>query len=63
LGTAKEDVMTTTARGIFDGVDNGDEDMFPDPLSVTLADTWRTGPAKAFEHQYAGLVNATPIAS
>ena len=53
----------SVARAIFDGVDNGDEDIFPDPLSELLADSWRTGPAKAFEHQYAALVNATPIAS
>jgi NAD(P)-dependent dehydrogenase (short-subunit alcohol dehydrogenase family) len=53
----------SVARAIFDGVANGDEDIFPDPLSQMLADSWRNGPAKAFEHQYAALVNATPIAS
>ena len=53
----------SVARAIFDGVENGDEDIFPDPLSDMLADSWRNGPAKAFEHQYAALVNATPIAS
>ena len=53
----------SVARAIFDGVENGDEDIFPDSLSEMLADSWRNGPAKAFEHQYAALVNATPIAS
>ena len=53
----------SVARAIFDGVENGDEDIFPDPLSAMLADSWRNGPAKAFEHQYAALVNATPVAS
>ena len=53
----------SVARAIFDGVDNGDDDIFPDPLSELLADSWRNGPAKAFELQYAALVNATPIAS
>src|SRR6202521_814380 len=53
----------SVARAIFDGVENGDEDIFPDPLSEMLADSWRNGPAKAFEHQYAAVVNATPIAS
>jgi len=53
----------SVARAIFDGVENGDDDIFPDPLSELLADSWRTGPAKAFELQYAALVSATPIAS
>ena len=53
----------SVARAIFDGVENGDGDIFPDPLSEMLADSWRNGPAKAFEHQFAALVNATPIAS
>jgi hypothetical protein len=53
----------SVARAIFDGVENSDEDIFPDPLSELLADSWRNGPAKTFEHQYAALVNATPIAS
>jgi NAD(P)-dependent dehydrogenase (short-subunit alcohol dehydrogenase family) len=53
----------SVARAIFDGVENGDEDIFPDPLSASLAESWRSGPAKAFERQYAALVDATPIAS
>ena len=53
----------SVARAIFDGVENGEEDIFPDPLSASLAESWRNGPAKAFERQYAALVNATPIAS
>jgi NAD(P)-dependent dehydrogenase (short-subunit alcohol dehydrogenase family) len=51
------------ARAIFDGVDSGDEDIFPDALSATLAGSWRAGPVKALELQYAALVQATPIAS
>ena len=53
----------SVARAIFDGVDNGDEDIFPDPMSELLADSWRNGAAKALERQFAALVNATPIAS
>jgi hypothetical protein len=53
----------SVARAIFDGVENGEEDIFPDPLSASLAESWRSGPAKAFERQYAALVDATPIAS
>jgi NAD(P)-dependent dehydrogenase (short-subunit alcohol dehydrogenase family) len=53
----------SVARAIFDGVEHGDDDIFPDALSATLAESWRGGPAKALELQYAALVNATPIAS
>ena len=41
----------TAAAGIFDGLENGEEDIFPDPTSQTLADGWRTGVAKAFERR------------
>jgi NAD(P)-dependent dehydrogenase (short-subunit alcohol dehydrogenase family) len=46
----------SVARAIFDGVENGEEDIFPDPLSASLADGWRDGVAKAFERQNAALV-------
>jgi len=44
------------ARGIFDGLENMEEDIFPDPASQSIAEGWRTGVAKAFERQYAGFV-------
>jgi NAD(P)-dependent dehydrogenase (short-subunit alcohol dehydrogenase family) len=44
------------ATGIFDGLERGEEDIFPDPLSQTMAEGWRTGVAKAFERQNAALV-------
>jgi NAD(P)-dependent dehydrogenase (short-subunit alcohol dehydrogenase family) len=53
----------SVARGIFDGVENGDEDIFPDPASETMADSWRTGAAKALERRYAALVRAEPVTS
>jgi NAD(P)-dependent dehydrogenase (short-subunit alcohol dehydrogenase family) len=46
----------TVARGIFDGVENGEAEIFPDPLSATLAQSWRGGPAKALERQYAAML-------
>jgi NAD(P)-dependent dehydrogenase (short-subunit alcohol dehydrogenase family) len=51
------------ARGIFDGVDNGDEDIFPDPLSASIADNWRSGAAKALERQNAALAPAASAAA
>src|SRR5450755_1732001 len=44
------------AQGIFHGLKNKEEDIFPDPASQLIAEGWRTGVAKAFERQYAGFV-------
>ena len=57
--TPPEDV----ARGTLDGVERGDEEIFPDPMSQSLADGWRAGVAKEFERQNATLVAAEPIAA
>jgi NAD(P)-dependent dehydrogenase (short-subunit alcohol dehydrogenase family) len=46
----------TVARGIFDGLENDEAEIFPDPLSASLAESWRAGPAKALESQYAALL-------
>jgi NAD(P)-dependent dehydrogenase (short-subunit alcohol dehydrogenase family) len=51
----------SVARGIFDGVENGREDIFPDPMSESLAQSWRSGAAKALERQYAALLDAEPV--
>jgi NAD(P)-dependent dehydrogenase (short-subunit alcohol dehydrogenase family) len=51
----------SVARAIFDGLDNGEEDIFPDPMSQTLADSWRSGAAKALERQNAALAQAQPV--
>jgi len=37
------------ARGILDGVERGEEEIFPDPVSESLAESWRNGAAKALE--------------
>jgi NAD(P)-dependent dehydrogenase (short-subunit alcohol dehydrogenase family) len=46
----------SVARGILDGVERGEEEVFPDPRSAAMADSWRSGPAKALARQYAALV-------
>jgi len=50
----------SVARGIFDGVGKGEEDIFPDPVSESMAESWRSGAAKALERQFAMLVQAAP---
>ena len=51
----------SVARGIFDGVDNGLDEIFPDPMSESLAQSWRNGAAKALERQYAALLATEPV--
>jgi NAD(P)-dependent dehydrogenase (short-subunit alcohol dehydrogenase family) len=53
----------SVARGICDGLENGEEEIFPDPMSDAMAASWRTGVAKAFERENAALVQAQPVAA
>ena len=53
----------SVARAILDAVEKGDEDIFPDPISESVADGWRNGVSKALEVQFAALVPAAPVAS
>jgi NAD(P)-dependent dehydrogenase (short-subunit alcohol dehydrogenase family) len=46
----------SVARAIFDGVEKEEEDIFPDPMSESMAESWRSGAAKALERQNAALV-------
>jgi NAD(P)-dependent dehydrogenase (short-subunit alcohol dehydrogenase family) len=46
----------SVARGIFDGVERGEVDIFPDPTSGSMAESWRSGALKAVERQRAALV-------
>jgi len=48
----------SVARAIFDGVDEGVDDIFPDPMSQSFADGWRNGGIKALERQLAAFVDA-----
>jgi NAD(P)-dependent dehydrogenase (short-subunit alcohol dehydrogenase family) len=48
----------SVAKAVFDGIDSGEEDIFPDPFSQTLAEGWHAGVAKTLERQNAALLNA-----
>lgn len=52
----------SAAAGIFDGLQNGEEDIFPDPMSRQVAEEWRNGVAKQFERRYAGIVPESAMA-
>jgi NAD(P)-dependent dehydrogenase (short-subunit alcohol dehydrogenase family) len=48
----------SVARAILDGVEKGEEEIFPDPMSQSLAENWRSGAAKAMERENAALVTS-----
>jgi len=54
----------SAAQGIFDGLEKGEDDIFPDPASLSIAEGWRTGAVKGLERQFAAFVpeSATKIA-
>ena len=48
----------SVARAVFDAVENGDEEIFPDPASAPLAAGWGASAAKLLERQ---LAQAAPV--
>jgi len=46
----------SVAKAIFEGIVNGEEEIFPDPMTAPLADGWRSGAIKAMEQQNALFV-------
>jgi NAD(P)-dependent dehydrogenase (short-subunit alcohol dehydrogenase family) len=48
----------SVARAILDGLAEGEDEIFPDPFSQALADSWNSGAVKALERENAALVSA-----
>ncbi len=48
----------SAAQNIFAGLEQGEEYIFPDPTSRSIADGWHNGVAKALERQFAPFVPA-----
>jgi len=46
----------SAAAGIFDGLEKGEDEIFPDPASAAIADAWRNGAVKTMERQFAAFV-------
>jgi NAD(P)-dependent dehydrogenase (short-subunit alcohol dehydrogenase family) len=46
----------SAAQGIFSGLENGEDDIFPDPASQSIAEGWRAGAVKALERQFSAFV-------
>jgi short-subunit dehydrogenase len=53
----------SVARAIFDGVEKGEEEIFPDPMSESIAQGWRNGAVKTLQQKFAAFVNADPVKS
>ncbi len=51
----------SVARAIFDGVEQGEDEIFPDPMSASVAESWRSGPSKTLERQFAAYVEASLV--
>lgn len=47
----------SVAQGILDGLEKGEEDIFPDALSASVAEAWHGGVAKALERENAQLLD------
>ncbi len=47
------------AAGIFDGLVNGEEEIFPDPASQSIAEGWRNGVSKALEREFKAFAPTT----
>jgi len=50
----------SAARAIYAGVEQEEEDIFPDPMSGSMAESWRGSAAKSLERQNATFVTAQP---
>lgn len=53
----------STARAILGGVENEEEEIFPDPMSAAVAEGWRSSVVKALQRQFSGYVQQTPVKS
>lgn len=48
----------SVASAIFDALARDEQDIFPDPVSQSLAPAWSSSPTKALERQFADLIAA-----
>jgi NAD(P)-dependent dehydrogenase (short-subunit alcohol dehydrogenase family) len=53
----------SVAQAIFNGMANGEDEIFPDPMSLMMADGWRNSALKALERQMAAYVEVSPVRS
>jgi NAD(P)-dependent dehydrogenase (short-subunit alcohol dehydrogenase family) len=51
----------SVARAIFAGVEREEEEIFPDPMSESVAESWRNGTLKELERQFAAIAETVPV--
>jgi hypothetical protein len=51
------------AQAIFDGMENGEDDIHPDPMSAPMADGWRSGVASAAATEFSSKAQAIRAAA
>jgi NAD(P)-dependent dehydrogenase (short-subunit alcohol dehydrogenase family) len=49
----------SAAIGIFNGLEKGEEEIFPDPASLSIAEAWRTGALKELERQFSAFASGS----
>ncbi len=49
----------TAPAGIFDGLEKGEEEIFPDPASQSITEGWRNGISKTLEREFKAFVPMT----
>src|SRR2546430_5264516 len=49
----------TAAAGTFVGFEKGEEEIFPDPVSQSIAEGWRNGVSKTLEREFKAFVHLT----
>ena len=52
----------SAAKGIFDGLRNDEQDIFPDPVSQSIAEGWRAGVSKSLEREFSTFVPQNAVA-
>src|SRR2546430_14972561 len=53
----------SVAQAIVDGLERGDEEIFPDPMSAAIADGWSGGVVQALQRPFPSYVEADPVPS
>jgi NAD(P)-dependent dehydrogenase (short-subunit alcohol dehydrogenase family) len=48
----------SVARAILEGMEKGEEEIFPDPMSASVAEGWRSSAVKALERQFAAYLES-----
>jgi NAD(P)-dependent dehydrogenase (short-subunit alcohol dehydrogenase family) len=51
----------SVARAVLDGVEKDEEEIFPDPMSESVAESWRSGTLKGLERQFAAVAATVPV--